>query len=387
VSWVNRVRRRARLLVLFGVAIAVLAVVTADNATQSEPPAGLHLSLDCLPFTTPKDLAQLNRMIAQYRAVPGFVGAHGGADDTHHDEPRIWVFGDTLRQADFPGQRFVRNSMLMLRRTGCSSVVMPADHGAVIPDRADSVGYWPMDLAAVHRTGYDLVGVTLQRVRTIGTGVFDFAVLGPSFALFQVPVGKAPDLLFVHDFGADDADPERPMWGAAVETSGDEVYIYGTARPRDGSTFGWSLHVARVDILDVFDQKAWRYWDGRRWQRDPQRAAALIPAIGGVSEVLSVFHRGGSWYAVSKRDEILGQDLVIWKSAGPTGPFVASAPLAQIPSNSADGLLRYMPLAHPDLLTSPDSVVVSYSRNVADLTRLLKNPGLYRPRFLQVPLP
>jgi hypothetical protein len=387
VAWVNRVRRRARLLALFGVAIAVLSVATADNATRSEPPPGLQLSLDCLPFTMPSDLAHLNRMITQYRAVPGFVGADVGADVTLQDARSLWVFGDTLRQADFPGQRFVRNSMLLLRHTGCSIVVLPADHGAVIPDRADGVGYWPMDLAAVHRTGYDLVGVSLQRVRTIGTGVFDFEVLGPAFALFRLPVGKSPELMFVRDVGADNPDSERPMWGAAVETSGDTVYIYGTARPRDGSTFGWSLHVARVDILDVFDPKAWRYWDGRQWQRDPQRSAVLIPAVGGVSEVLSVFHRGSSWYAVSKRDEILGQDLVIWKAPSPTGPFVASAPLAQIPSNSSDGLLRYMPLAHPDLLTSPDSVVVSYSRNVADLTRLLKHPGLYRPRFLQVPLP
>jgi hypothetical protein len=31
--------------------------------------------------------------------------------------------------------------------------------------------------------------------------------------------------------------------------------------------------------------------------------------------------------------------------------------------------------------------VVSYSRNVADLERLLDHPSLYRPYFLRVPLP
>ena len=101
----------------------------------------------------------------------------------------------------------------------------------------------------------------------------------------------------------------------------------------------------------------------------------------------SVFHRGDTWYAVSKRDDVLGRDLVIWKAPAPTGPFVPSAPLAEIPSDSSNGLLRYMPLAHPDLLPEDGTVVVSYSRNVADLQRLQKDPYLYRPEFLRVPLP
>ena len=381
----KRVRLHIRLLASGVAAGAVLSLAVGDDSSvqRYEP----RLSLDCLPFAMPKDVAELNRMIADYRAVPGFIGADVGADVTLQDQRSIWVFGDTLRQADFSGQRFVRNSMLLLTHTGCSTVVMPADNGAVIPDRADGVGYWPMDLAAVRRDGYDLVGISLQRVRTTGSGVFDFEVLGPALALFEVPVGRTPQLVFVRDLGPDGTDPTRPMWGAAVETRGDVVYIYGTARPGVGSTFGMSLHVARVPISDVADQSEWRYWDGRRWQPDATRAAALIPAVGGVSEVLSVFHRDGRWYAVSKRDDVFGKDLVIWKAPSPTGPFVASAPLAQIPSDSADGLLRYMPLAHPDLLPEADSVVVSYSRNVADLRLLLKHPHLYRPQFLQVALP
>jgi hypothetical protein len=299
---------------------------------------------------------------------------------------RIWVFGDTLRQQGFRGQRFVRNSMLIFS-PGCASVVMPSDRGAVVPDRADGVGYWPMDIGAVHHPGYDVVGVSLQRVRATGKGVFDFELLGPAIALFTVPVDGAPELMFVRDLGPDSTDPTRPMWGAAIETAQDAVYVYGTAAAPDGSAFGRSLQVARAPITDVANQARWRYWDGQRWQRRPERAAVLIPAVGGVSQVLSVFQRDGSWYAVSKRDDFLGQDLVVWKAPAPTGPFVPSVPVAQIPSDSADGLLRYMPLAHPDLLAEPGSVVVSYSRNVADLQRLLEDPFLYRPRFLRVPLP
>jgi hypothetical protein len=381
---VNRVQRR--LVAAAVAAIALLGIVSADDGSDPSPAPGRHYDLDCLPFTSPTDVAGINRLITKYRSVPGFVGADVGADVLLHDGRRLWVFGDTLRQSDFPGQKFVRNSMLMFS-PGCATVVMPSDRGAVVPDRADGVGYWPMDVGVVHHLGFDVVGISLQRVRTTGSGVFDFEVLGPAIATFVVPAGRPPQLTVVHDLGPDSDDPGRPMWGAAIETTAEDVYVYGTSRPDGVATFGLSLQVARAPIDAVADQTTWRYWDGSRWQRDPTHAAALIPAVGGVSQVLSVFERDGSWYAVSKRDDFLGKDLVIWEAPEPTGPFVASAPLAEIPSDSRGGLLRYMPLAHPDLLPSRDSVVVSYSRNVADLQRLLEHPGLYRPRFLEVPLP
>jgi hypothetical protein len=379
------VRRRARLLaVVTGLAVAATATGGTIALSDGSAPGTARLSLSCLPFSAPKTVAALNAQIAHYRSVPGFVGADVGADVTLSDGRGLWVFGDTLRPARSAGPLIVRNSMLMFS-PGCATVVTPSDHGAVVPDRTDGVGYWPMDLGVVHESGFDLVGVSLQRVRSTGKGAFDFEILGPAIALFRIAPGAAPQLVRVEDLGPDDPDTERPMWGSAVETVGSTAYIYGTAQPNDHSSFGWSLRVARAPITAVTDPTRWRYWDGARWQRDEARAAVLIPAIGGVSEVLSVFTRDGSWYAVSKRDESLGTDLVIWKAPAPTGPFLASRPLAKIPSN--DGLLRYMPLAHPDLLPSKGSIVVSYSRNTADLNRLLKDPDLYRPRFLQVPLP
>jgi hypothetical protein len=53
--------------------------------------------------------------------------------------------------AGFAGPRFVHNSALIFSHT-CLGVVLP-DDGAVIPDRADGVGYWPMSIAKVSRPG------------------------------------------------------------------------------------------------------------------------------------------------------------------------------------------------------------------------------------------
>jgi hypothetical protein len=46
-----------------------------------------------------------------------------------------------------------------------------------------------------------------------------------------------------------------------------------------------------------------------------------------------------------------------------------------------------MPLAHPDLLPERGSVVVSYSQNDTDLAEVARDPFVYRPRFLLIPLP
>ena len=176
------------------------------------------------------------------------------------------------------------------------------------------------------------------------------------------------------DLGSDDKDPSRPQWGAAAAVHGGWVYLYGTARPQQKGMFGFSLQVARTRADGLLDRSMWQYWDGSRWQRSARKAQVLIAADQGVSQTLSVFQRGGRWYAVSKRDEFLGTELVIWSAPAPTGPFDSGTPVAEIPSNLDKGELRYMPLAHPDLIPDPRTVLVSYSRNNTDVKKVEADP-------------
>jgi len=387
---VQRVPWRIRVAAVTGPALLLMLSLVAFSG-RADPPSAPTVpeasETRCLPIEPVRSVPDLNRLVTQVRGSGAFQGADVGADVTLQDGRRLWLFGDTLRSADFDGQRFVRNSMLVFE-PGCAQVVLPADHGALIPDRADGVGYWPMSVAKIERPGYDLVGVSAQRVKGADApdGPLAFDNLGPAVALFVVERGRTPQLLGVRDVGPDDDDPRRPTWGAATAVSDGWVYLYGTARPGRGLVFGFSLHVARVRPDDVLRPDRYRYWNGRAWTRDASDLATLVPAEGGVSQTLSVFERGGRWYAVSKRDEFLGKDLVVWSASRPTGPFTPSAPVAQIPSEP-DGRLRYMPLAHPDLLPERGSVVVSYSQNDTDLAEVARDPFVYRPRFLRIPLP
>jgi hypothetical protein len=334
----------------------------------------------------PRTVSELNDQIAHLQGTPAFQGADVGADAELGDGRFLVVFGDTLRGEDFDGPLFARNSML-LWDTDCVSVVLPASQGALIPDRRDGVGYWPMSTAVAHRPGYDLVLVSAQRVRATGAGSFDFANLGTSLAVFVVAEGGTPQLIAVEDIGPDDPRRSRPEWGAAMAVDDDWLYLYGTANPDEEGVFGFSLQVARVRPDHVLDASAWRFWDGSTWQRDAGESAELVAAVDGVSQTLSVFHRGGRWYALSKRDGDLGDQMAFWTAPRATGPFTPTEPVAELPADQDTGAITYMPLAHPQIFRQPGTMVTSYSNNNTDPQKIKDDPTLYRPTFLRVPLP
>ena len=385
-SWRLRVLAVAIPVALAFVAATFLAPASARVVSALPVPGASETQ--CVATPKVSTLHQLNEFAGKLRGGSSFQGADVGADVRLQDGRRLWVFGDTLRAQDF------RGSGSSATRCSSSGTVArrpssPPNKGALVPDRHDGIGYWPMSIARVQRRGYDLVGVATQRVKSTGTpdGALAFESLGSSMAVFVVQRGKTPQLLAQQDIGRDDKDPARPEWGAAAAEAGGWVYLYGTARPQQKGVFGFSLRVARTRVDGLLDPSTWRYWDGRTWQRSASRAKQLIAADQGVSQTLSVFERKGRWYAVSKRDEFLGTDLVVWSAPAPTGPFDSGTVVGKLPSDLKSGELRYMPLAHPDLMPDPASVLVSYSRNNTDLKKVEDDPFLYRPQFVRVTLP
>lgn len=368
-------------------AAAAVVVITLLLPTGPEVPTVekvLATSTECVDPGPVRTVRDLNR-IAQLRLSEEFGGADVGATATLQDGRVVWLFGDTVRERGGTTD-FTRNSMLVMDPE-CIQVVRMPDGGAVIPNRSHDVGYWPMSVTATHRQGFDLLTVTAQRVRSSGDGAWDFTNLGPSVAMYVVPMGGVPQLMAVRDVGRDSADRSRPMWGAASTVHDGWLYLYGTASPGEDLVFGFSLQVARVRPDDVLDEDKWRWFDGEGWVGDPGAAQELVPAESGTSQTLSVWEHDGTWYALSKRDEYLGSEIVVWTAPGPTGPFTAQPPVKDLPSDLDQGQLRYMPLAHPGLLPRKGTVVVSWSNNRSDPQEIIDDPLLYRPRFARVELP
>ena len=373
-------------------AFVLVSFVPRDDVADAAPVASRASETRCVSTGTVRTVADLNEMVRTVRGGPEFQGGDVGADTELQDGRLLMVFGDTLRSPSFSGQRFVRNSMLLVGGD-CIQAVVPEDHGALIPDRPSAlstgrVGYWPMSAITITHPGYDLVVVTAQRVRSTGADdTFGFENLGPAVAVFVVPRGETPQLVAVRDVGPDAADITRPEWGAAAVVEGDWLYLYGTANPDQPYVFGFSLRLARVHPDDVLRASAWEYWTGADWVSDAAQSRELVPAEGGTSQTLSVFADGERWYALSKRNEFLGSDVVVWTAPEPWGPFDGGRTVATLPSDAAEGRLRYMPLAHPGLLPEPGTVVVSYSRNRTDVDEVVEDPTRYRPGFLRVDLP
>ncbi len=299
---------------------------------------------------------------------------------------RLWLFADTLRASDAEGAHLVRNSGLMFS-PGCVEVLASIPNGGpLIPDRADGVGYWPMSAFRVPGAGRDDVYVMTQRVKTVSAGLFGFKVLGPSVAVLDVPWDGSPTVVGVHDLGSDHVGQRRPVWGAALAVSDGWIYLYGTMSRRLSGIHGFALYVARTRPTYLLEVERWTYWNGQQWTREAGDAAPLIDERGGVSETLSVFEEDGRWFALSKRDEFLGEDLVIWTAPSPTGPFDEGTVVAALPCPSTTKL-TYLPVAHPELPSRRGTVVVSWSRNSTSFEDLCADPAGYRPQFRRVRLP
>jgi len=357
------------------------------SATGSRVERGAHLT-DCVPTGPRRTVAEINRFVDTAPGRAEFLGADVGVDVRLPRGRSLWFFADTLRRSS--DEPLVRNSMLLFS-PDCVQVVLAPGGGAIVPERDDGVGYWPM---STWRRGPDsapVVYLMLQRVAATtadesGSG-FGFATLGPAVAVFDISPEGLPSLRQVLDLGPDDADGTIPEWGAASALDRGWLYLYGTSARQLPGIHGFALRVARVRPDRVLDLDGWEYWAGSSWTPDPDDAIALIPEEGGVSQTLSVWKQQGRWYALSKQDEFLGTRIVVWPGESPVGPFGPAVAVADLPCDAATGELRYMPLAHPDLLPFPDTVVVSYSRNYLSVAEVCARPLLYRPHFLRVSLP
>ena len=105
-----------------------------------------------------------------------------------------------------------------------------------------------------------------------------------------------------------------------------------------------------------------------------------------MSQTLSVNVVDGTFVAVSKRDGDLGDFVYTWTSKTATGPWTPRQGVAA-PSGVDSGELEYAPLAHPEIPLTDGRLLVSISRNTTDFDRLMKQPEIGVPEFVEVSLP
>lgn len=345
--------------------------------------AGTEVGFAC-SGPTPRDAAGMDDLMGELDRQPRLEGADHGASIELADGRRMYTYGDTIR-ADGIRPFMVRNSVLI--SNGDCVRPMPTEHdGPAIPSDGKQ-GYWPMSMRARAVEGGTVVEVITATVSVRGTDSFETS--GSNLATFEVPTGRMPRLVSHEPLGERTSDPRVPTWGAAMWDDGPWTYVFGTSSNADKSTAGWALHVARTRPEELGSLDEWEYWDGSSWvEGDPgaaqSEAAQLIGSSSGVSHVLSVIERDGSWYAISKEGDYHGVWLSVWKAPSITGPYTKHRvrPLAN------DGKIRrYAPLAHPDVEIDSDRLLVSWSEAPTTHGPFYTHPELYRPKFAEIDLP
>ncbi len=322
----------------------------------------------------------MNKALSGSIDLPAWQAADIGASARLADGRIVWVFGDTVRPDRQPV--VVANSMLVSSGR-CVSQLVEADAGPVVPDASSGVVRWPMSVIAARHDGDEVVVVFCSRIRRGDSGDFGFTYLGSSAAVFTLAQGGSPRLAEVVDLTPDSDDETQVNWGAAATVSGSWAYVYGTRLTGRPGDVGRELHVARAPVPDLGNRSRWRFWDGSTWGSDPSRSAAVLPSQGGVSQTLSVQAVDGRFVAVSKRDGDAGNFVYLWSAPTAVGPWNPTKEL-EAPAGYDTGKLEYAPLAHPEVPLASGELLVSISRNTTDLQRLVSDPEVGRPLFVQV---
>lgn len=309
--------------------------------------------------------------------------ADGGVSALLGDGRVVWMFGDTRKEVGSRSVGMVSSSML-ISAGACFSQAVGKDYGPVLPRSGSAtapIDVWPTAVTALDRGTWSevlVLGNRLERSR----GFWGFTLLGATVTRFVVPDGGAPRRLSTVQVTADVRDAGHITWGTAAVPADGWLYVYGT-RVVAGS-LGREAYVARTRPDDLDDVSTWRFAGPGGWGA-AARAAPVVSAAPGTSHIVSVFHQGGAWYLVSKAGGDLGDDVGVWKAAGPTGPFVLRA-RSRHPYEVTGHQVRYMPLAHPQY-DAGGRTVVSMSRNITAGGGVAADHSLGRPEFFTITLP
>jgi len=163
--------------------------------------------------------------------------------------------------------------------------------------------------------------------------------------------------------------------GSGAPSPDGYIYIYGVKGAQN-------LVVSRALPEDFENFSAWRFWDGKIWNKDKEKVAYLVT---NVANELSVSTLPDGRYVVVYQVGGLGPTVALRLGASPVGPF---GPMIKLYNAKTAGkkFITYNAKVHPSL-SAPGELLISYNQNAYDFNNQLKLfPNLYHPFFLKLKL-
>jgi hypothetical protein len=365
------VRPISVLALITGLTVTGIVLVPEASAVAAGTACNTSLTVSAQPD------APLDALFQNYgNAGQGFswTGGDGTGSVALPDGRELWLFDDSLLGTVTNGLRpfakspFLHNTLVAeengqlvktyytIRTTRPTAYINPSLRHLY------TFAFWP-DAAVVNGNTLQVIG-NKERFKRDGTfshisGTYLATLALPSLrrlSFQQLPTG-------LEGIGG-------------LLSQGGYTYVYG-----DNSG---AIDVARVVGTDL--TSPWSYYDGSGWSA-AFASSVPIEHITLLSH-FSVSPVAGAYLFVARATPFSNQ-IVGALGCSAVGPFGPSKSIYTTPEPASYpagyGVVTYGARAHPELSTSPNTLVVSYDVNFA-ATHGLENPdsSVYRPRFIDV---
>ncbi|MGD8273090.1 MAG: DUF4185 domain-containing protein [Desulfobacterales bacterium] len=336
--------------------------------------------------------------LPQYDALfsnsEGWTGGDGVYSVALNTNTTAWFFGDTwvdrVKNDRLRNTTLVNNSVAIQQGMDATTAKMRFFFGRAANGQAtafirpnDGRGwFWIFDGVM---TPEGLYVFLIQIDRTSGDKLFGFQVVGTWLGHVSNP-GESPPLWRMTQSkvpGSTFAAAGGMLWGSAIMSIDDFLYIYGTVEEVDGNVSRKHMILARVPESSLADFSKWRFYADGKWVTDYRRASRLssdMPHEYSVTYLPSL-----KQYIAVYSEEGLSKNILLRLSPEPEGPWGKPMTIFQCPEAEWDeSIFCYAAKAHADLSQSPDQLIITYIANSVDFDRVTNDVRLYRPRFLQV---
>ena len=170
------------------------------------------------------------------------------------------------------------------------------------------------------------------------------------------------------------------MLNESMNTNNDEqIYFYGV------KSYGANkeMTVGRVNVENLISFDQWEFWNGNDWTPDIVQSHSIG---SNISQEFSVSQIDANSYIAIFQLNTISNYTAFSRGTSPLGPFGNFNIIwsAEETINNLD-YYSYNAKAHPHL-SDEGSLLVSYNVNSFNFSDHFSDPGLYRPRFISIPL-
>lgn len=303
------------------------------------------------------------------------------------------MIGDIVNDSLQPGSRMVHNAVAIMKGKDIKFSWAENSKGEAesvfepnTPKTEKSDYYWLGD-GFVNQEQNNTLYIFGYRVRNVSQEAFGFREVGNT--LIKIPAGTPPPFKGYEEMDTPlyftDKEGHIGSYGAGIFVNTAKA---GAPKP-DGYVYVYGVHgmdkrmmVARVKpaVFDKFDQ--WRFWDGKSWNKDINKAAVVT---NKVSNELSLSPLPDGRYALVFQEGGLSTQISMRIGDSPKGPFGDIIRLYDCSKDAEEKTyVMYNAKAHPGL-SAPGELLISYNVNSVEFLKdLQKHPHLYRPRFIKV---